>query len=177
MRRRIAVTVVLAVLVIFSANTIWLIVQNQSAKPRAAVPSLVRNHDGRAFTTADPWYAPPDSFDGWSEIGGDEFAPVADPHQIEAQDMLADVSAKEITADEALRLTGWPPNGEGVYVLLRAVVLNEGNGVFDVSTRGQDVHVSHASLGRGPLPMKRKAIVARLREVPKAVYVSCGMDE
>lgn len=178
MRRRIAVPVVLVALAICCAITIWLIVRPQPAQPSAAAPGLEKHHDGRAFTTADPWYAPPDeSTYDWDEVGRDHLAVVSEPLQPEAQGMLVDAPAKEITADEAQRFTGKPLPGEGVYVLLRAVVLNEGNGAFYVSTRGQDVVVSHGCLGHFPMPMKRKAMVARLPVVPKTVYVDCGMDE
>jgi hypothetical protein len=90
---------------------------------------------------------------------------------------MADVTAKRITSEEAARLVGRTLPGGGEYVLLRAVALYEGNGAFDVGVSGSAVHVHHGCLGKGPAPMKRKALVAVLPAVPETVFVSCSMAE
>lgn len=140
--------------------------------------SPITDRDSRAFTSADSWYSPPDDERLFREgIDRVQFAVVAEGQQATTQMMLAELPAKELTEAECIRLIGKRLQGEGVPVLLRAVVLNEENGAFAVSTRGKDVLVSHDCLGRHPLPMKRKTVVARLPGIPKKVFVSCGMDE
>ena len=134
--------------------------------------------DRCAFTSADSWYSPPSS--GTNEftwLGKERFAPVAEARQSEAQATLADVSAQRVSADEAARLVGRPLPVDGEYVLLRAVVLFEGTGAFDVGVSGHAVHVHHGCLGRHPAPMRRKALVAVLPSVPEMVFVNCDMDE
>jgi hypothetical protein len=133
--------------------------------------------DRRAFTAADGWYSPPSGSSAFTPLDKDRFSPVADALQPEAQTALADVSAKRVTAHEAARLVGRPLPPGGEYVLLRAVVLSEGTGGFDVGVSEQAVHVYHGCLGRGPAPMGRKALVAVLPAVPETVFVSCGMAE
>ena len=133
--------------------------------------------DRRAFTSADAWYSPPSSPSEFTSLDKERFAPVADALQPEAQAALADVPAKRLTADEAARLVGRPLPAGGEYVLLRAVVLFEGTGGFDVGVSGRSVHVHHGCLGRRPAPMTRKALVAVLPAIPETVFVSCSMAE
>jgi hypothetical protein len=132
--------------------------------------------DHRASAAVDSWVAwPPDR--DFAPLGEDRFAPVVAEHQREAQAVLAESAAKLVSAEEAARLTGKQLPVGGEYVLLRGVVLNEANGSFDVGLKGTAVHVFHGSLGRHPIPMRRKAVVAVLPAVPEMVYVSCGMAE
>lgn len=133
--------------------------------------------DRRAFTSADPWYAPPSDPAGFTPLDKERFAPVVADCQPEAQAALAEVPAKRVSAAEAARLVGRPLPAGGECVLLRAVVLFEGTGEFDVGVRGPAVHVHHGCLGRRPAPMGRKALVAVLPAVPESVFVSCSMAE
>jgi hypothetical protein len=133
--------------------------------------------DRRAFTSVDSWYSPPSSSIDFTPLDKEWFAPVEDAHQMEAQAALADVSARRVTADEAARLVGRPLAAGGECVLLRAVVLFEGTGGFDVGVSGRAVHVHHGCLGRRPAPMGRKALIAVLPAVPETVFVSCSMAE
>lgn len=142
-----------------------------------SVPSLATGCDTRAFTTTDSWYAPPDGEGRFIDLDRERFAVVTEEHQAIAREMLEGESGKGLTEPECVQLVGKSLPGDGVPVLLRAVVLNEANGAFAVSVRGSEVFVSHDCLGRHPLPMKRKAVVARLPGVPKTVFVSCGMDQ
>lgn len=135
--------------------------------------------DRRAFTEADSWYSPPPSNEPntLDALERDHFALVSEPLQPEAQALLADVPAKRLTAGEATRLVGKSlPKGEE-YVLLRAVMLNDRESGLSVRTYGIRVLVSHGTLGRHPVPMKRKALVAVLPTFPETVYVSCWMAE
>jgi len=102
---------------------------------------------------------------------------VAAAFQPEAQAALVDTAAKSLSAKEAVRLTGMQLRAGGEYVLLRAVVVNEATGGFYVAVGERGVHVSHSSLGRHPVPMTRKALVAVLPSMPEAVYVSCSMAQ
>ncbi|MBW3539677.1 MAG: hypothetical protein KY476_05350 [Planctomycetes bacterium] len=133
--------------------------------------------DCRAFTARDSWYSPPSGTSEFTLLDKDRFAPVLDALQPEAQAALADGPATRVTADEAARLVGRPLPAGAEYVLLRAVVLFEGTGTFDIGVSGAAVHVHHGCLGRRPAPMGRKALVAVLPAVPKEVFVSCSMAE
>jgi hypothetical protein len=133
--------------------------------------------DRRAFSSVDPWYSPPPATVEFAQLGKDRFVPVADALQPEAQAALAEVPAKRVSADEATRLVGKQLPAGGEYVLLRAVVLNEGTGGFAIGVCQGAVHVHHGCLGCEPVPMARKALVAVLPAVPSTVYVSCSMAE
>jgi hypothetical protein len=135
------------------------------------------SRDGRAFTSVDPWYSPPPDAAKYVPLGNHRFAPVVGALQPEAQAALAEAPAKRVSADEAARLAGRRLPAGGEYVLLRAVVLNEETGGFEVEVSGQAVHIHHGYLGRHPVPMTRKAVVAVLPSVPKKVYVSCSRAE
>src|SRR5262249_36258591 len=77
-------------------------------------------HDGRSYTSKDSWHTPPPDSE-FTPLDRARFAQVAAAHQEEAQEALADVPAKRLTAEEAARLVGDPlPEGKE-YVLLRAV--------------------------------------------------------
>lgn len=134
--------------------------------------------DRRAFTSADSWYAPPPNIDEYIDVDKDSFAPVVALLQPEAQTALADVSAKRISSKEAARLAGYPlPTGKGTkYVLLRAVVLNEGTGAFRLGVMGSSVYVQHNCLGHSPAPMERKAWSQFCRRCQRRC-MSCGMAE
>lgn len=133
--------------------------------------------DRRAFTSADTWYNPPTGSADFTLLGKNQFAPVVADLQPEAQAELTEVPAKRLTAEEATRFVGSPLPAGGECVLLRAVVLFEGTGGFDLGVRGSEVHVHHGCLGRRPAPMTRKAIVAVLQVFPDSVFVSCSMAE
>jgi hypothetical protein len=133
--------------------------------------------DRRAFSSVDSWYSPPSADEGFSPVGKDRFAMVADTLQPEAQAALARAPAKRMSADEAARLAGKQLPAGGEYVLLRAVVLNERTGGFEVGVNARAVHVHHGCLGRHPVPMARKALIVVLPAVPEVVYASCGMAE
>lgn len=133
--------------------------------------------DRRAFTAADSWYSPPPAASDFTPLDKERFAPAAEALQPEAQVALADVPAKRLTAEEAARFVGRPLPAGGEYILLRAVVLFEGTGGFEVGVSGSAVRVHHGCLGRRPAPMTRKALVAVLPAVPEVVFVSCGMAE
>jgi hypothetical protein len=114
---------------------------------------------------------------GFRPIDKNQFALVVESLQQEAQNALAEMPAKRLTADEATRFIGKHLEGNGEYVLLRAIILNEATGGVTISISGRDVLVEHGCLGRHPVPMTRRAIVAVLPSVPETVYVSCSMDE
>jgi hypothetical protein len=140
--------------------------------------------DHRAFTAIDPWYRPlPVELRTDAKLiplDKAEFAVVRDEKQAEAQAVLKDLAWKELAPNEAEDLIG-KPIGKPVashLVLLRALSLNERNGSFDVSWGSTGlVIVHHGCLGRHPLPMTKRAILARLPDVPKEVYVHCSMAE
>jgi hypothetical protein len=131
--------------------------------------------DPRAFVTADSWHAPAPDSGGFTPLDKGRFAVVVPELQAEAQTVLSEAPVKRVTASEAARFAGGPlPEGEA-YVLLRSVALNEEYGTFDISANGTAVHVRHGCLGRGPVPMRRKALVAVLPSLPDKVFVDCSM--
>jgi hypothetical protein len=133
--------------------------------------------DRHAFTSTDSWYSPPPSVAGFTAVDKNNFAPVIESLQPEAQEALAASPARRVTAEQAERLAGRQLPQGAEYVLLRAVALYEGTGAFVVGVQGASVHVHHGCLGRSPAPMTRKALVAVLPAVPGVVYVSCSMAE
>jgi hypothetical protein len=133
--------------------------------------------DPRAFTSVDPWYSPPPSTADFTPLAEDRFAPVADALQLEAQAALAKTSAKQVSAEEAARLASKRLPAGKEFVLLRAVVLGEDTRGFHIGVSGGAVHVHHGCLGRSPVPMARRALIAVLPSVPETVYVSCSMIE
>jgi hypothetical protein len=130
-----------------------------------------------AFTSTDSWYSPPPNTAEFAPVEKERYSQVIPGLQSEAQTALSVLPVKRITAEEAARLAGRPLPAGAEYVLLRAVVLNEGTGGFDVGIDGSSVHVHHGCLGRSPAPMTRKALVAVLPSLPRKVFVSCSMDE
>jgi hypothetical protein len=139
--------------------------------------------DHRAFTSMDAWYRLPPldllNAEDVMHLDRRDFALVADGKQTEARALLENVSWKKLSPPEAENLLGKPLEGPaaGELVLLRAVILNERTPVFEVSWRDGAVVVHHGCLGRKALPMKRRALVARLPSVPKEVYAHCSMAE
>jgi hypothetical protein len=133
--------------------------------------------DSSTFSSVDSWYAPRPIDADFTPLAKECYAVVTEPLQPEAQAALTEVPAKRVSADDAARFAGGPlPDGK-VYVILRAVVLNEETGAFYLGVRGRAVHIQHGCLGRHAVPMRRKAIIAVLPEMPDAVYVDCSMLE
>jgi hypothetical protein len=137
--------------------------------------------DHRAFTTVDSWYRPPSTqlllAEGWEDLGKDNFA-VVTVKEAEALGKLEESPWVKLSQSEAEEFLGRPLDGVGgQLILLRALSLNERTGGFTVKRRKGAVQVHHNCLGRGPVPMIRRALVARLPEVPSEVYVHCNMDE
>lgn len=134
----------------------------------------------RAFLTADPWYRmPPTQFvtGEVKEIPKGEFGLVT-LNEVDALKRLSDSPFVEITATETESYLGRQLEGKnGHLTLLRAVVLNEPTGGFSITRSNGNVRVHHGCLGKHPAPMTRRAIIARLPELPTEVYVDCSMAE
>jgi hypothetical protein len=139
------------------------------------------DRDNRAFTAADPWFRAPSTelivAEGWKRLAKDDFAVVSAKGAM-ALAKLKDSPWRELSQGEAEELLGRPLAGAGGHlVLLRALSLNEPTGGFDVMWYKGAVRVHHGCLGRHPVPMTRRALVARLPELPSEVYVDCSMAE
>jgi len=139
--------------------------------------------DHRAFTATDAWYRPTPleliTAANHIRLEKDDLALVTDAKQAEAQASLKDAPFRTLSLKEAEDLLGKPmekPVGRHL-VLLRAVILNEGTGAYDVSWRDGVAMVHHGCLGRHPAPMNKRTLVARLPGIPKEVYVDCSMAE
>jgi hypothetical protein len=132
------------------------------------------------WTEPDSWYRESATHDlsPWAWKRNDFFL-VPARTQREAQSLLEESAAVGISSDQVTRFLGKavsPPEGTRFF-LLRGVALNEETGVFSVFSRDQLVWVYHGSLGRSPVPMKRRALIAALQDQPHEVYVTCTMDE
>jgi hypothetical protein len=123
-----------------------------------AVVGCKRTEDRRIFSSVDSWYSPPPVGVQFTQLSKDRFAVVADALQPEAQAALSEVAAKRVSADEAARLVGKQIPAVGEFILLRAVVLNEGTGAFEVGMSGQSVSILHGCLGRHSVPTRSKAL-------------------
>jgi hypothetical protein len=142
---------------------------------------LVACRDDRAATSVDSWYNPPPAkiypLTGWQVLDFKRLHQVAAAQQTAAEKLLETAAALEITAQQAADLLGQPlPDIPGTKpYLTRAVYLNPGG--FSVYARGEQLLISHASLGHSPVPMKRQALVLQLAQPPVEVFVTCSMAE
>lgn len=137
--------------------------------------------DDRAASTVDSWYSPPPPktypLTGWQVLDFKQLHQVAPDQQAAAEKMLETTAALEITPQQAADLIGQPlPAVPGVKpYLTRGVYLNRGG--FSVYWRNDQLLISHASMGRNPVPMKRQALVLQLVQPPAEVFVTCSMAE
>lgn len=134
------------------------------------------------YSLTNTWYRP---YLGTKLLGQKNLVPagfvqiIDDRLQEVAQGFLKEKAWHELTAAEAKTFGGIAQrmSSERRLILLRGVVLNEATGAFEVYEQNEHVLVLHISLGKKPLPMRRKAIVALLQNKPKEVFVSCSMVE
>lgn len=138
-----------------------------------------RGQDERAITPSDPWLRPPsvEVITSSKEIDRANFVLVT-AQEAEAVARLKDAAWIELKPEEADEFAGQPIGGQGgKFVLLRAVSWDTPHGGFTLSWWPRAVRVTHGSLGRHPLPVIRRAIVARLPDLPTDVYVDLCMAE
>lgn len=91
-----------------------------------------------------------------------------------AEIKLFDVPAVEISADEAMTLTGRQMiAGDDRLFLVRGLYGNTGE--FTVQRMDNALFVRHDSLGSCPEPAIRRALVVPLPELPTTVYVICSV--
>jgi hypothetical protein len=130
--------------------------------------------------------------DSWHRLVSDEFIQSADAKERDASTFAVVVAAREaeslvrlersawvaVSEREAADLAGRPLAGVGGrVVLLRALAWDTPYGGFTLSWRPGAVRVCHGCLGRYPLPVVRRAVVARLPDVPAEVFVDLCMAE
>jgi hypothetical protein len=131
---------------------------------------------------ADPWYRlVSDEFIRSADARESDpvtFAVVRPTREAEALARLERGPCLEVPEPEAAELAGRPLGGAGGHlVLLRALSWDTPYGGFSLSWRPGRVRVNHGCLGTRPLPMIRRAVVARLPDVPTEVFVDLGMAE
>ena len=131
----------------------------------------------------DSWYTgiPQDVSDlkGWSQIESERLHEVSPAMEARAQAALERSSYVVFTMDQAVEMLGYSPRsvlGTKLY-LVRSLLLNEKTGSYYISTLDNYLWVHHASLGRSPVTMKRRALVLQLKEAPKQVFVTCSSAE
>jgi hypothetical protein len=135
----------------------------------------------QAWSSVDSWFHPPKDvmpFPRAAMLPSVDVMEVAATKMPEAEEQLRDVACIEVSSQSAAELIGQSvESATGNLYLVRAVYLNRGTGKFTVVPLGRDLLVTHNSLGRTAVPMKRQALVVRLPQKPDVVYVDCGMDE
>jgi hypothetical protein len=134
----------------------------------------------RAWTTEDSWYNPPSSGTPvwtWPHLDRERLHEVVETKEAEAEQLLDDVAVVELTSDEASEFIGEVlPEVPGTKpYLTRGLYL--GRGSFSVHVFEDQLAVTHGSLGRRALPMKRQALVLQLERAPAEVFVTCSMAE
>jgi len=133
---------------------------------------------GRAWTKADPWYAPPpDTLPRGQELEASQVFVVPESHKAEATALLQGATVVELDREVAASWVGAVVGGTGDEkpFLVRGVYLNPSH--FSVRQAPGVLHVHASCLGRHAVPMRRQPLVVLLRERPREVYVTCSMAE
>jgi hypothetical protein len=139
--------------------------------------------DHRAWTTQDSWYnaAPPEipRRGEWDRLDRARIHEILESRELQAEELLQDVSIVELTAEQAAGFVGAAlPDMPGTQpYLTRGVYLNRGTGAFSVYVLENQLLVHHSCLGRRAVPMKRQALVLQLERKPEDVFVTCSMAE
>jgi hypothetical protein len=140
-------------------------------------------YDQRAWTAQDSWYnaAPPETprRREWERLDPARIHEILESRELQAQELLRDVSIVELTAEQTEEFIGAAlPDVPGTQpYLTRGVYLNRGTGNFSVYVLENQLLVHHDSLGHSAVPMKRQALVLQLERKPKDVFVTCSMAE
>ena len=141
-----------------------------------------RGDDWAEFPSPDAWYrGPTNAFIQDAEAkerNPASFAVVVSAKEAESLVRLERSPGVEVSEAEAAELAGRPLDGTGGrLVLLRALSWNTPHGGFAVSWRPGAVRVYYGCLGAQPLPVVRRAVIARLPDVPSEVFVDLGMAQ
>jgi hypothetical protein len=136
----------------------------------------------QVWSTKDSWYKTSSASVGLSDekqFVEVKFHEVTNSMQSKAQNLLKQKSIVPLSLAQAKTFT----SGQFKQVkakrpyLVRAVYLNKGTGAYSVFLRGKKLVVSHGSLGRSDVPMKRQALIVYLSALPTEVFVVCEMAE
>ena len=139
-----------------------------------------KGHLDPAWTERDAWMKEPPFWlpypYEWEKV---PCSAVVASRSKEAVALLRDVPAIALTTEQVslFRPDLSPVRDDLTPYLVRAVFLNEGNGTFGASTHKGLLLIAHGCLGNEPVPMRRGAVIVRLPESPRKVYVTCGMVE
>ncbi len=148
----------------------------------ALLAGCARQTSSPSWTTKDSWYRPaPSNINFYVSPA----TPVKDFHVVLSTMLpraitlltrspivpLSSAQAKAFVGTSFKAVPGKTP------FLVRAVVLNEGTGAFDLYQLKQSLLVDHGSLGHEAVPMQRRALVVLLKVRPKQVFVDCEMAE
>lgn len=136
--------------------------------------------DGSAWTVKDSWYNAPKEKNlvpwNWAEK---EFYETKQATQKEAQALLEKRQIVKISIGQLNYFAKQQVQAVENYAfyIVRGVFLNEETGGFSIFIEGKRLWVYHGSLGHFPVPMKRKALIVSLDQMPDEVFVTCMMDE
>jgi hypothetical protein len=119
------------------------------------------------------------AFGQWPSLDRTRIHAVREGQETAAEKLLARVPSVELTAQQAADLVGQPlPDVPGAKpYLVRAVYLNRETGQFLVNVSGDQLAVTHRSMGSQPVPMKREALVLQLERAPVEVFVGASMTQ
>jgi hypothetical protein len=136
--------------------------------------------DGTIYTSKDSWYSPAPPSYGYNSLTVSEnhFHALDSVHAPKAMSMLESkpiipLSQKE-AADLGVVLGG---NTSLKPYLVRALYLNKGTGGYFLSASADTLFVSHGSLGKHAVPMKRDCLIVELPIEPHVLYISVMMAE
>lgn len=129
-------------------------------------------------TRALRWYRPASEAPAdvqWQELDAARIHRVLKDKQPEAIERLEEAAAIELTAEQAAAYTGAPlPDVPGAKPYLVRSLVKFLPGAFNVYVADGHLEISHGSLGRGPMDVRRHAIVLQLDRKPDEVYASAS---
>jgi hypothetical protein len=137
----------------------------------------------RAWESEDSWYRRPptelNDVSAWLLLESSSAHEIIGTLEQAAEESLNKSPYFEITTEQVKKLT----EGEFISIpktkpyLVRSVFLNKGTGAYYLRVKNGNLWIHHASLGKGPVPMRKQAIVVQLQGEPNEVYVTCSMAE
>lgn len=147
------------------------------------LPIILAGMNQGCGATRASWYTDiPESISslpGWSLLDSVRVHVVIDNMEPRAEEILDAKPLVQITESQAREFLGRSLStiSGNRYYLVRSVAANSKTGDYYISTLDGYLWVHHASLGRGPKTMKRRALIIQLADIPNRVYVTCSTAE
>jgi hypothetical protein len=133
------------------------------------------------WTNFDSWYRdyPGSIQEGFTLLNETLVHVVPEDSLVEATGMVRDLPFHALTPALAARLAGTalPELPDRTPYLLRGLLLEAGNGSFEIFESEQAVLTLFRCMGRKPVPMTRRPLVVQLRYTPHDLFVACSMEQ